>query len=649
MTGAAFFLHSYRWPGYVDKKALDFYFHVRGARQPAEVARVLPHTRDIVLIETNHQLPRPLMAAMVERLHLARAVAFDYMFLDTASQLTDEEKALPFYQASLSDTKKETAILSGALKKTGNVVLSAWPEEAFEPIVMKQDAHSGSTAAAQATSPTQEKLWHYNIWNRPQDELWSSAAYRAHVEVLPDDADQIVRKVRLFENISNGVADEKKRYVPCMGLALAAARMGIPEKNVTPAMIREGYLHLGDKRIPVDADGGMYINYVGGRDVFEDETNHINYLRLFDFAEPEDFKDKIVIVGEVSLASKEINQTPFGLVPGMQIHANVLATLLSADGAPREQSPRISLLLTLFCSLLLVPPLLRLPLWGSALVAILELPLLLLLGIWVFARYNVILNLSTPLMAVILTYNFIAYYAYKQARGTLGKFIGKELVAQTLNIFSNPKLGGRVEDATAFFCDLRGYSLLAESMEPNDITRLVNQYTGALVKVVKKYKGRPIDYQGDGVFVLFERSLAGEDHAHQAVLAALDLRQVFSELAAEWVAEGAPQMSMGVGIATGTMTIGIVGAMEHMKMGAVGNAVNTAARVQTLSMVCNHDILITREVFDLVHRDFTTVSCGEHEVKGRSQPIEVFAIIEEGVETAPTRQDVATATSTGDT
>jgi adenylate cyclase len=238
-----------------------------------------------------------------------------------------------------------------------------------------------------------------------------------------------------------------------------------------------------------------------------------------------------------------------------------------------------------------------------------------------------VLSASIPIVAVILTYNAVALYEYRRTREVLGKFIGQEMVPETLNLFSRLHLGGRMGDAAAFFCDLRGYSALSQTLSTEKISKLINSYTRTLVKVVKKHGGRPIDFQGDGVFVLFEPIHGKQDYALNAVRAALELQEVFQELRATWEAEGAPRLEIGIGIDTGKLMIGAVGAEEHMKLGAVGEAVNTASRVQSLSQECGHSVLITENTYGRVIESVAVSACGTFPLKGMKHPVEVYGVI----------------------
>ena len=601
-----------RWSAveYFDDLFLDTYFHWRGPIAPAVIAEKLPQTKDIVLIETQYSVPRSLQAKLLKQLRLAKVVAFDFMFVDQEQQLDDEEKTAPWYQQSRREWKLENIELARAIRADNNVVLGTWPEEEKVP-----------TGAAGHVA-----LRH--IWEKPPSLLWDSAHFQAHLEVEPG-IDGVARHVRLLQKTS-----DKEPLTPSLGLAVAAAAMNLSREELQAAKIRDGFLFLGDRRIPVGEDGRMAIDYVGGRESFEYDTNRIVYRRVFDFDEPEDFRDKIVIIGESSFKSKEIFETPFGAMPGMQVHANIVATLLSSRGAPSTLARGYIALASFLGSLLLMLPLLRRPLWTGVFITLFLGAILIILGCLIFVHAHKILPPTIPFLAIILTYNAIALYEHRRARETLGRFIGREMVAPTLNVFSRLQLGGRVEEAAALFCDLRGYSSLSEHLLPEATGKLINEYTGALVKTVKKHGGRPIDYQGDGVFILFERSLAGAEYSWRAVQAALELQVDFENLRQKWNDESvtlpdAP-IDIGIGIETGEMMIGLVGALEHLKPGAIGDAVNIASRIQRLNYQCGFPILITRTTYERIHEhlqaEITATDCGAFVIRGRETPIEVFGM-----------------------
>jgi adenylate cyclase len=596
---------------FFDNFFLDLYFKARGAIPPAAIAESLPNTKNIVLVETKYSVPRAVQVQILKQLRLAKVVAFDFMFVDQEKLLNEEEKEMPWYRDSIREWRHNNRELARAIADDGNVVLAAWPEE--------EKVHT----------PGSERDKVRRFWEKPPPVMWNSARYHAHV-LTEAGSDGVTRHVRLFEKTD----PHSYHPTPALGLALAAGAMDISPRELRAAFVQEGVLHLGNQRIPVGADGRMLIDYVGGRDSFEYDTNHITYNRVLDF-EPEDFKNKIVIIGESTQKSKEIFETPFGPMPGMQIHANVAATLLSARGAPLVLPAWRIALLSLACGLLLAAPLLRWPLWTVAPIALCLALALTIGGAALFSLRHVVLPPTTPLVSLATTFMLVSFYEYRRARVTLGHFIGQEMVAPTLNVFSRLQPGGRLEEAAALFCDLRGYSALSEQLSATATGTLINQYTGVLVKTVKRFGGRPIDYQGDGVFVLFERALAGPEYSWRATQAALALQHDFQQLHALWKREdksGAmANIQIGIGIETGEMMIGLVGAQEHLKPGAVGDAVNVASRIQSLNTQCGFPVIITRATWERIREncqvaEITATPCGEFPIRGRSAAIEVYGL-----------------------
>ncbi len=596
---------------FFDNFFLDLNFKARGATPPAAVAEELPNTKNIVLIETKYAVPRAMQVQILKQLRLAKVVAFDFMFVDQEKLLNDEERKLPWYGDSIGEWQSDNRALARAIANNGNVVLAAWPEE----------------EKTQIPGTTREVL--RQIWEKPPPIIWNSARYHAHV-LTDSSSDGVTRHVHLFEKTD----PQSNHLTPSLGLALAAAAMDISPSELRAAFVKQGVLHIGNRRIPVGRDGRMLIDYVGGRNSFEYDTNHITYNRVLDF-EPEDFKNKIVIIGESTQKSKEIFETPFGPMPGMQIHANVAATLLSGRGALLVLPTWQIALLAFVGGLLLAAPLLRCPLWMGAPIALCIALILAIGSATLFTLRHVVLPPTTPLVSLATTFILISFYEYRRARATLGHFIGQEMVAPTLNVFSRLQPGGRLEEAAALFCDLRGYSALSEQLSATATSALINQYTGVLVKTVKSFGGRPIDYQGDGVFVLFERAVAGPEYSWRATQAALALQQDFQQLHEQWRREdksGAmAAIQIGIGIETGEMMIGLVGAQEHLKPGAVGDAVNVASRIQSLNTQCGFPVIITRTTWERIRENCKTEGiaanwCGEFPIRGRSAAIEVYGL-----------------------
>ncbi len=583
----------------VDNLLFDFYFRARGPVPPAEIEK-LPQTRDIVVVQSTHQLPRPLLAKLIDKLRLARVVALDFMLVDDQKNFAPDEAR--WYQSEIKRWKTETEVLTRAVQKHGRVILVAWPEE-----------NSTLNLQPLATAPqisTQNST--HLVWRHPPDALWRAAG--AHCHPIIQSQGGVARRVNLLQNIAP--SGKIPQNVPCMGLALAAL-----SQHQTPAQWLRAHPEIS-------TDAPIMLNWLGSRETFGQLSNSIGYTQVLDLWEAEDFKDKIVIIGEVSRQSKEIVLTPFGETPALQAHATVLATLLDPRGPPRNSTSLQLFFLSLVGSSLLMLPLLRWPLWISFVWTGLLILGFIIGGAWLFSARHLVLEGSAPIASCLLTLNCIALYEYWRTRNTLGRFIGSEMLKRVLHPLEQLKVGGREEIATAMFCDLRGYSTLSEAIAPAQATQLLNAYVTLLLRVITKHGGRAIDYQGDGVFILFESDLAGTDHAQGAVRAALEIADEFRAFNRIWRDIVHSELEVGIGLECGPMLIGVLGSQDRIHLGAVGDAVNVAARVQALSKTLGSTILITENVRERLGDEFRLQEHGEHLVKGRSQSVQLFSVCE---------------------
>lgn len=611
VTLFALYAAHWSWIQTLDNFAIDRYFLIRGAYPPVNVAESLPYTRDIVLVELAHPVPRRLLARVLRQLREAKVVALDLMFVDDEAGLEPVEKKQGWYRADIARWHQEDTLLARAIRQNHNVVMGTWMEQ--NSVDTKPRLIAGGVIAPQ--------LRYHSFWERPKDALWRSARYRAHLSVNPEDG--VVRRVRMWHDTSSGA-----NSIPCLGLATAAAYLGVPVSEENGDKVETSrYLRLGKRRIPLDNEGRLLIDYVGGRESFGYVSNHADYMEVLNFYEPEDFRGKIVILGENSLQSKDVVRTPFGTMAGMQVHANIIATLLNPAGPLVEWPFWKTAVLTLFCSLLLADMLLlRLPPGANLLFALGEIGALAVLGVWAFIERRQVMPIGSPLLAIVLTYNAVALYEYQRTRRMLSTFVGRDMFRHMLGRYAPLQLGGTVKEACAVFCDLRGFSKLAAVLPPALISRILSEYVNLLVQIMRAHGGRPVSYQGDGVFVLFEDTQSGEDFAANAVLAALEFLQRFEVLQDKLDKEGITHLEVGVGIAYGPMMIGLVGAKDHMKPDAIGDPVNVAARLQSLSEETGHTILISQDVHVRICETIPTLYCGSYKVRGRDEPLEVYTV-----------------------
>jgi len=135
---------------------------------------------------------------------------------------------------------------------------------------------------------------------------------------------------------------------------------------------------------------------------------------------------------------------------------------------------------------------------------------------------------------------------------------------------------------TVLFSDIRGFSDLTDSLEPEEISVLLNNYLSEMIELIHRYEGTLDKIIGDGIMVFFGDPISTPDHAQRAVLLAIDMQKKVDQLKDEWLSYGY-DLNIGIGINTGYMTVGNIGSEFHRDYTVIGNQVNIAARLEQMA------------------------------------------------------------------
>jgi class 3 adenylate cyclase len=176
---------------------------------------------------------------------------------------------------------------------------------------------------------------------------------------------------------------------------------------------------------------------------------------------------------------------------------------------------------------------------------------------------------------------------------------------------------------TVLFSDIRGFSTLTDSLEPEELFSLLNSYISEMTKLIHKYEGTLNKIIGDGMLVFFGDPIPMEDHAQRSVFMAIDMQKKIIELKEEWLRYGY-ELGMGIGINTGYMTVGNIGSDMHMDYTVIGNQVNVAARLESLAKP--GQILISQRTYSRINSLVDVEKIGEIKVKGIHNPVITYNV-----------------------
>lgn len=417
---------------------------------------------------------------------------------------------------------------------------------------------------------------------------------------IPEDSDSVIRRVVPHVPRATGEA------LPALAVAVAA-RAGVtapPESGEWPINF------IGPARsfltIPSDAVAALG---APGAPVAAD-----NPLR-----------GRMVLVGGTFAESRDFYRTPHGMMPGVEIHANV-AHMIATGRFIRPSSwlaglgVSAAVVLAAGVVLLALPPLTGMLVCMLGAVAI-GVPASYL----AFQRGGYWVDFLLPVLATCLTGLGVDALARRRVRDSFGRYLSRDLLAQV--VAASPSLRGERREVSILFSDLRGFTTLSESLPPEAVAARLNEYFDAMTSAIFAHAGMINDFVGDAVMAVFGAPLADPEHALHAVQSAAAMERALDELNRRWAGEGLPPLRMGIGVHTGVVFAGNVGGAERIKYTMIGDAVNVASRVEGLNKDLGTTILITEQTLAIVGERARVKDRGPVAVKGRAAPVRVYEVL----------------------
>lgn len=380
------------------------------------------------------------------------------------------------------------------------------------------------------------------------------------------------------------------------------------------------------------------INY-GGFDYFE-TVSYIDVLLDDRFSAHKDiFDGAIVMVGPFSDFFKDVQQTPFGDMYGMETHGHVVRSLLN-DSFYQQVSNRwlIALIAALACCLSAGFLWLR----SASAKGVFLLVLLtgnLILSQVLFEKFFIV----TPLMPVIwlvglggifllmLDY-IIEQYERKRLKGYLDRYVSPE-VAQL--IVQDPShldqiLSGAKRSLVAMFVDIRGFTAVSESMDPAQLVEQLNEYFEATVEVILTRNGSLNKYIGDAILAVWGGiySDGPTEDCRKALEASTDMLEVLERLNQDWADRGMPRLDVGIGLSFGEGFVGNLGHSQRKEFAVMGDVVNLASRLEGLTKLYSCRIILSEDVSKCLEGSPPVQEIDIVRVKGRSTPVRLYRPID---------------------
>lgn len=367
----------------------------------------------------------------------------------------------------------------------------------------------------------------------------------------------------------------------------------------------------------------------------------IPHLRYADVAlgtaDLDGVRGKVAVVGSIAPGLQDISPTAAGSgVPGPEIQAAAIDTILR--DFPLRDPPGLVVALLVAAAALLTP-LSALRLRGLGWLPVPAASLLVLpVGAQLGFASGTVLPVAGPAAALLVALTGTTVVAYatdlrdrRRLRAQFGRFVGPQVVDAMVDAAGGEaRLGGRRVEATVLFCDLRGFTTLAERLDPPAVIDLLNLYLAQMSDAILDRGGTVVTYLGDGIMAVFGAPVECDDHADRALAAAADMLgprlQAFSAAARSDLGVR-DELAIGVGVCTGPVMSGTVGSSRRLEYTAVGDTTNTAARLQAACRELGVTSVVAASTRDALTRPVPALSdLGPVAVRGRTEPVRAFTL-----------------------
>jgi adenylate cyclase len=402
-------------------------------------------------------------------------------------------------------------------------------------------------------------------------------------------------------------------------------------------------IRIGRLGVPTDAAGRVWLHYAPPRrDRFVSAADVL--AGNFD---PARFAGHIVLVG--TSAAGVINDrqaTPIARdIPGVEIHAQLIEQILQGAFLVRpDWAVGAEVLFTLLCGIGLIFGVSRIGALPSALLGGAAIAADIGVSWFAFRRAQLLIDPVYPWAVITLVYLVASLIGYlrtearqREIRNAFSRYMSPHYVKELAAHPEKLVLGGEARTMTIMFCDIRGFTTLAEGMDARTLTRFMNSFLSPMTEIITEQKGTIDKYIGDCIMAFWNAPLDDPEHSQNAVRAAQAMRRELVELNRGWESEAVAAgksfkpVRIGIGINTGECVVGNFGSQEHFDYSLLGDPVNLASRLEGLGKVYGIDLVIGEETAarlgypELIEIDLVAV-------KGKTRAGRVYTLPPEEIE-----------------
>jgi len=578
--------------------------------------------------------PRTRIADLVTELTRLGAVviAFDAVFsepdrlnpafvADTFRNLDEETRArlraLPSNDQVFADAIKASRVVLGE---------SGLPEE-----IAALDKTLPVTGIAMLGEEPQRFMFDFPGLLRNVPVLEHAAAGRGLFTIKPE-RDGIVRRVPM-------IMQAQGQTMPSLTFEMlrVATGSGTILIKAEPAGIKS--IGIKGIQIPTDHNGQLWVHYARN-----DASIYVPAVNVLEKnVAPDMIAGKLVLIGTSAVGLNDIKTTPVSrAMPGVEIHAQVLESALT--GAVISQpifGIAVEFATALLFGLLVIT---FAPQFGPVTLVVLGAAfasMLIGLSAYFYIQNRLLIDFTYPLMSTTAIYLTLIFSSFvreqaqrKQIRSAFAQYMSPALVEQLAHAPEKLVLGGEDREMTIMFSDVRGFTTISETYkhDPQGLTALMNQFLTPLTNAILARKGYIDKYMGDAIMAFWNAPLDDKNHQVNACEAAIDMLERIDELNRRREQKALDDghafipINVGIGLNTGTCTVGNMGSDIKFNYSVLGDSVNLASRLEGQSKEYGFPIIVGSSTALAVKDRFAILELDFIMVKGKKEPEVIYAI-----------------------
>lgn len=442
-------------------------------------------------------------------------------------------------------------------------------------------------------------------------------------EILLDDLSTDSRTDKRYEEL---FAKRKQFFEDC--------------KELTDSYYKEGILDLFSIALADDSETLKYYQD-SIEEIFTSFEDNLNLYNTY-FSEMKTiYNNAFCIVGHTASSSTDLGTTPFeNNYANIGTHANVYNTIMTKSFiTPLPWWLGIVIAGVLLFSNILIIGNKKAMIFN--LINISGIVIIILLGIIPMVFYNYYIEIVAPVLIMFMGYAGTTILRFLNSekdktflKRAFSTFLSEDVVDILVKDPSLLKLGGEERNVTAIFTDIKGFSTFSEKVTPTQLVSFLNKYLTLLSDIILENRGTIDKYEGDAIIAFYGAPISSEEHAWQACISAVRMKQAEKKFNKEMLEAGLipSEINTRIGINTGNMVVGNMGTDQKMNYTMMGNNVNLAARLEGVNKVYKSWILVSEATWQ-------AANTGEHEdvllarrldkvlVVGINTPVQLFNII----------------------